>query len=272
MSLSQAERLIRKYGILPNKLLGQNFMIESSIFPLLADYASLSSCDVVLEAGAGFGFLTRFLSERCKLVIAVEKDCRVAFALRDQLSLVKNVRIVEGDVLRIDTPCFNKVVSIPPYQISSRLILWLFDHSFQSAVFILQEEFVHRISSQVGTDEYSWLTVFANYNARIQVLDAVPRTMFFPQPNVDSVIVQLTKKSKPHPKINNAKHFQQMLRFLFLERNKKVSNALFPFLKSFLHLQSEEAKTLISSLPFCEERVRTLQPENFGELANALSL
>jgi 16S rRNA (adenine1518-N6/adenine1519-N6)-dimethyltransferase len=272
MSLLDAERLVRKYGIHPNKLLGQNFMIDSTIFPLLADYASLKSDDVVLDVGAGFGFLTRFLCERCKQVIAIEKDCRVVIALKDQLSLAQNVQVLEGDVLKVDIPCFNKVVSIPPYQISSRLIMWLFEHAFQSAVFIFQEEFVHRISAQVGTDEYSWLTVFANFNARIQVLDAVPRTMFFPQPNVDSAIVRLEKKPQTIRRIINPKRFQQMLRFLFADRNKKVSNALFPFLKSVLHFQPEEAKKLISSLPFCERRVRTLQPENFGELANALVL
>lgn len=272
MSLLEAERLIHKYGIIPNKLLGQNFMIESSIFPLLANYASLKSTDVVLEVGAGFGFLTQFLCKRCRLVIAVEKDGKVASALRDQLSPFQNSQVVEGDVLKATLPCFNKVVSIPPYQISSRLLLWLFDFPFQSAVFILQEEFVQRVSAQVGTDDYSWLTVYASFNATVDVLDTVPRSMFFPQPNVDSVIVRFEKKSQPVFGIRDTKNFQQMLRSLFTDRNRKVSNAIAPFLKSNLHLSSGKTKNLISSLPFRDERVRTLTPENFGGLANALGL
>jgi len=271
MSLLEAKRLVREYSIFPNKLLGQNFMIGSSIFPLLADYAFLKENDVVLDAGAGFGFLTKFLCERCERVIAVERDSRIAKALRDQLSLVRNVQILEGDVLKIDLPCFNKVVSIPPYQLSSRLLLRLFDQPFQYAVFILQEEFVQRLSAPVGTDDYSWLTVFASYNASVQVLDAIPRTMFFPQPNVDSVIVRLEKKPQPGFGKNTPEFFKQMLRFLFANRNKKVSNAIVPFLKSVMNVPSEEAKRLISSLPFEDKRVRTLKPEDFGELANALS-
>ena len=270
MSIFEAERLVRKYGILPNRLLGQSFMVDSSVFPLLGKYASLDGDDEVLEIGAGFGFLTRFLSERCGFVIAVERDEKVALALREQTEGLFNVKILEGDILEIDVPFFNKVVSIPPYQISSRLLLWLFDKFFEKAVFIFQEEFAQRVSARVGTDEYSWLTVLSSFNATIQIFDNVPRSSFFPQPNVDSTIIQFKKKAQPYLGINNPEVFRQMIRCLFTNRNRKVSNAIVPFLKSFLHLSGEESKNVILSLPFRDDRVRTLKPEDFGEIENAL--
>ena len=97
MSISETKRLLRERRIVPNRLLGQNFMIEASIFPKLSDYASLGKVDVVLDAGAGFGFLTRFLSDKCSMVVAVEKDPRVATVLREQLRGLANVTVVEGD-------------------------------------------------------------------------------------------------------------------------------------------------------------------------------
>jgi len=80
MSVSETKRLLRELRIIPNKLLGQNFIVEPSIFPKLTNYASLGKTEVVLDAGAGFGFLTRFLAKRCENVLAVEKDPRVAMA------------------------------------------------------------------------------------------------------------------------------------------------------------------------------------------------
>lgn len=115
MSIPETKRLLRERRIFPNRLLGQNFMVGAPIFPLLSDYASLDKTDVVLDAGAGFGFLTCFLANKCKAVIAVEKDPRIVEALREQLRGTTNVTVIEGDVLKVALPEFNKVVSIPPY-------------------------------------------------------------------------------------------------------------------------------------------------------------
>ena len=270
MSLSETKYLLRRHRIFPNRLLGQNFMVEASVFEKLSGYASLSNADVVLDVGAGFGFLTRFLANKCKSVLAVEKDPRIAEVLHEQLRGVGNVAIVEGDVLKAPVPDFNKVVSIPPYQVSSRLLVRLFDRSFDCAVLVFQKEFAKRLVASVGTEDYSWLTVFAYYAAQVELLDAVPRWMFFPQPEVDSVIVRLTKREAAPFEVKDAVLFRQMLRFLFTERNKKLGNAVAPFIKNTLKIPAEEAKKLVSGLPFRDKRVRVLAPEDFGALANAL--
>ena len=81
MNLEETKQLLRTHRISPNKLLGQNFMIEPTLYPKLCNYAALSKADVVLDAGAGFGWLTRFLADKCQGVIAVEKDPQVAKVL-----------------------------------------------------------------------------------------------------------------------------------------------------------------------------------------------
>jgi len=268
--LEKTRQLLWTYKIRPNRLLGQNFLVDETIFPKLAEYASIDQTDTVLDVGAGFGFLTSFMAASCARVVAVEKDALVTSALHKQVRESLNIRVIEGDVLSVDLPVFDKVVSAPPYQISSALLNWLFLRPFKCAVLILQEEFASRITAPIGTEDYSWMTVYAYYHANVELLDAVPRQKFYPSPEIDSIIVRLTPRSKPAFPLIDARMFKQMLKSVFAERNKKLINAAMPFAKNVLRLTSEDAKLRLVKLPFFEERVRTLAPEAFGEVARVL--
>jgi 16S rRNA (adenine1518-N6/adenine1519-N6)-dimethyltransferase len=270
MSLEETKRLLRAFRIVPNRLLGQNFMVESSVFPLLIEYASLSRTDEVLDAGAGFGFLTLSLANECKAVIAVEKDPQVAEALRWQVGGLANVTVIEGDVLKAKLPGFNKVVAIPPYCLSSRLVVWLLERKVECAVLVLQREFANRLVAGVGSDQYGWLTVVACHSAEVELFDAVPKGMFYPQPEVDSVIVRLKPWKAAPFKVRDEAFFSRMVRWLFTQRNKKLSNALVPFIKSACKVPKEEAEKRVCAVPSRERRVRELAPEDFGELSNVL--
>ena len=271
MIISETKILLRRFRIVPNKLLGQNFLVDSSIFPKLRNYVSLTMDDVVLEAGAGFGFLTRFLSNKCKSVLAVEKDPRVAVVLREQLKGLDNVTVIEGDVLKVAVPDFSKVVSIPPYQISSRLLLWLFERGFDCAVLVFQKEFAGRLVAAVGSEDYGWLTVVTRHSAEVKLFNAVPKSMFYPEPEVNSVIVRLKPWKAAPFKVKDEAFFRRMVRWLFTQRNKKLSNALMPFIRNTLNVVKEEAEKMACTFSFYEKRVRELPPEAFGELANALA-
>ena len=245
-------------------------MVDPSIFPLLGKYVSLNKADVVLDAGAGLGFLTRFLANNCQAVIAVEKDPHIAEVLREQLRDVANVTVIKGDVLKAAVPEFNKVVSIPPYYLSSRLVTWLFERKVECAVLILQREFAGRLVAAVGSENYGWLTVVACHSAEVELLDAVSKSLFHPPPEVDSVIVRLTPWKAAPFEVKDAAFFRRMVRWLFTQRNKKLRNALVPFIKSTLKMTKEDAEKLAGTFPFREKRVRELPPEAFGVLANAL--
>jgi 16S rRNA (adenine1518-N6/adenine1519-N6)-dimethyltransferase len=271
MGLNETKHLLRTFRIAPNKLMGQNFMVQPSLYPKLSEYACLTQNDAVLDAGAGFGFLTRFLADKCRAVVAVEKDPRIAKVLHEQVKGLGNVTVVEDDVLKAELPEFNKIVAIPPYYLSSRLVTWLLQRKIDCALLILQREFANRLVADVGSEDYGWLTVIACHDAKVELLDEVPKTMFYPQPEIDSMIVRLTPWKTALFNVKDEAVFNHLVRWLFTERNKKVGNALVPFLKTTRKLAKEEAKKLAATAPFREKRVRELAPKDFGELANAFA-
>jgi 16S rRNA (adenine1518-N6/adenine1519-N6)-dimethyltransferase len=246
-------------------------MVDSSILQNMVDYASLNQNDVVLDIGAGLGFLTRFLANKCKGVLAVESDVHLVRILREQLKDLPSVKIIEGDVLKAYIPQFNKVVSIPPYNISSRLLLWLFSKNFVCAVLVFQKEFANRLAASIGSEDYGWLTVLTYYHVEVELLDDVPKRMFYPQPEVESIIVRLKPRKVSPFKLKNEIVFRQLVQSLFTERNRKVRNAILPFMKGVPAIAAEKTVKLTEAFPFGDKRVRELAPEDFGALANALS-
>jgi len=236
----------------------------------MVEYASLSGNDTVLDVGAGLGFLTRFMADKCKRVLAVEADTGLASILREQLLGAPNVEIIEGNVLEEDVPLFNKVVSIPPYKISSRLLVWLFNKGFDCAVLVFQKEFASRLVAQIGSEDYGWLTVLTYYYAEAELLDDIPKWMFYPEPKIDSVITYL-KSKKPRPfTIKDEAMFKRMVQLIFTQRNKKVGNAVLHYLRSARGVPKENAVKIAEHLTVHGKRVRELAPEDFGALANAL--
>lgn len=271
MGLAETKWMLRTFRITPNKLLGQNFMVEPSFYSKLIEYATINRGDVILDAGAGFGFLTKFLATKCKAVIAVEKDSRIVMALRKQIRGLTNVTVVEGDVLKAALPEFQKVVAIPPYYLSSRLITWLLERKAESSVLILQKEFANRFVASVGSEAYGWLTVIAAHDMKVELFDEVPKTLFYPRPEVDSVIVRLTPWETEPFNVNNTALFNRLVRWLFTQRNKKLGNALMSFFRCERQLCKTEAQKLSDAYSFSEKRTRDLTPREFGDLSNAVA-
>jgi 16S rRNA (adenine1518-N6/adenine1519-N6)-dimethyltransferase len=270
MSLEEIQRLLTTHKISPNKLLGQNFMVEPAFYPKLCEYAALNASDVVLDAGAGFGFLSRFLSDKCSAVVAVEKDPQLVLFLRRHMRNFDNVTVIEGDVLKVHLPPFNKVIAIPPYYLSSQLVMWVLQREVDCAVMIVQKEFAQRLVAPVGSEEYGWLTVVSQHLAKSELLDVVSKDKFYPPPEVDSVILRLTPWVTKPFEVKDEASFVRLTKWLFTERNKKLSKALVPFLKSNCKLSKQEAEKLAQTLQHHERRVRELSPPEFGVIANAL--
>ena len=270
MSLEQIQQLLKAHGVNPNKLLGQNFMFETRLYTKLAAYADLGAGDVVLDAGAGFGLLTRFLSEHCKGVVAVEKDPQLAAFLKDEFKDAANVTVVEGDVLKAKLPPFNKAIAAPPYYLSTQLVVWLLECKVDCAVLIVQREFAERLVAEVGSEEYGWLTVVAQQQAEAKILGTVPKDVFYPPPEVDSVILSIKPLANKTFQIKDQAKFVQLTKWLFSQRNKKLAKALVPYIRSTYKVGKREAEEIADKLPFCEKRPRELQPKDFGEIADAL--
>ncbi len=266
--LKKTKRLLHTYKILPKKRLGQNFMIDEGLLRLMISHASVNKNDVVLEIGAGLGFLTRLLSKKCKQVIAVEVDPRLMRILRTELKDLENVELVKGDVLKVSTPSFNKVVSNPPFYISSPILFWLLEKKFDCAILTFQKEFAERLVAPVGSREYSRLTVMTYYRADVKLLDLVPKSMFYPSPDVDSYTIELAPKPPPFI-VQDKQAFFEVVQTLFTQRNKKVRNAITPFLAK-QGIAKEKVTETADSLPYHNKRVRELAPEDFEALTKAI--
>ena len=266
--LRRAKHILRLYGFFPKKRLGQHFTVNSDILQRLVSHASITKDDVVLEVGAGLGFLTRLLSSKCKKVIAIEVDPKIVGILSKQLHSLQNVDLIEGDILKVSLPPFNKVVSAPPYSISSPLLFRLLERKFDWAVLILQKEFAERLAASVGSKDYGRLTVTIYYRADVELLDYVPRTMFYPPPDVDSMMVRLKPRDPPF-QVDNEETFFELVRTLFTQRNRKVRNGLIPFLRKH-EITGKEGVELADSTIYSAKRVRELAPEDFGILTNEL--
>ena len=270
MSLEQIQQLLKAHNISPNRLLGQNFMIEPAFYPKLCSYAYLRGSDVVLDAGAGFGLLTRFLSDKCRGVVAVEKDLQLAAVLRKEFKDTNNVTVVEGDVLKVQLPPFNKAISAPPYYLSSQLVMWLLERQVDCAVLIVQKEFAQRLVAPVGSEEYGCLTVVVQQQAEAKLLDDVPKDMFYPQPEVDSVILSVKPWSTEPFEVKDEAMFVRLAKWLFTQRNKKLAKALAPFIRDNYKLSKQEAEIISANMPFHDKRARELSPKDFGAIVDAL--
>lgn len=244
-------------------------MVDSSVYDRMINLASVGRNDTVLDIGAGLGFLTRRLANECRRVLAVEADPQLADILRQQLVGVQNVEIVQGDVLTANIPAFNKVVSTPPYNISSELLLWLLNRTFELAALVLQNEFAVRLVSPVGSENYGWLTVFVNLKADVELLDVVPRSVFYPEPRVDSVVTRIALK-RDALKLRDESAFKRLLQVLFTHRNRKIRGAASLFIRAERRMRKKDVARIVERLPFRERRVRELAPEDFGVLADAV--
>jgi len=268
--LQRAKYLLRVHNISPKRRLGQNFMIDDHYLRLLCSYAELKTSDLVLEIGAGLGFLTQMLAQKVRKVVAVEFDPRLVRVLRDELAEFHNVELVEGSILKVTAPLFNKVVANPPFSISSPILFWLFKKTFDRTVLTLQKEYASRLNAPVGSKEYSRLTVSVYRHANAELLDVVPKEAFYPSPQVEAQIVRLVSHEKPPFEIKDEEIFDNLVRLLFTQRNRKVPTVV----KRFFHRSisgdiDKTGRQLSNSL--LAKRVRELTPQDFEMLANELA-
>jgi len=250
----------------PLHRLGQNFLIDGAVRDQLVGLAELSRSDTVLEVGPGTGFLTDALIAVAGRVIAVEKDARLVSVLRRRYQGNRRLRIVEGDILRVKLPDFDKVVCCPPYYISSRLVLTLISKRFKRTVLVLQKEFAERLSASPGSPNYGRISVMVQHKASVETMGTVHGGSFRPAPRVDSAIVVIQKKRSDVP-VRNGRLFGDLVRFLFTQRRKKVGKVLRQYLETVGQM-GEYTKSIGSSLQ--SSRVFQLTVSDFERLSNEI--
>jgi 16S rRNA (adenine1518-N6/adenine1519-N6)-dimethyltransferase len=220
-------RRMKAFGIRPKRDLGQNFLIDSNILDVIARAAALDAADVVLEVGGGLGVLSEHLADRVAHVHVVERDRALEPALRDALGPHANTTLHLADAVKLDLaaldPTPTKVVANLPYGVAATVILRTISElpSVTTWVAMVQKEVGDRFAAQPGTPAYGVPSVLAQLACDVRVLRPVSRTVFHPVPNVDSVLVGLTRRGPaPEPTL------RALVQQGFAHRRKALARSL----------------------------------------------
>ncbi|HQN75490.1 MAG TPA: 16S rRNA (adenine(1518)-N(6)/adenine(1519)-N(6))-dimethyltransferase RsmA [Methanomassiliicoccales archaeon] len=257
ISIGELRSLLERYGVRPSKSKGQNYLIDRRVAEREVEYLGITEDDRVLEVGPGFGILTSALLERTSKLTAIEIEEGAVRYLRDSFP---RMEVLQGDFLEIDPPRFDLFISNVPYSISSPLLFRLLDMDFERAVIMVQREFAERMAAPAGDSEYSRLSVNVFYRAECRLLENVPRSRFWPEPEVDSTVVLLTPRPAPFP-LRDEKHFLKLVDVLFQQRRKKIGTVL----KQKRMLPEDR-----TGIPYLDERVERLTPAQIAGLSDAL--
>ncbi len=256
------------------KKFGQNFLKDVRIVEKIADVASITKDDLVIEVGPGRGILTEQLSLRAKQVLAYEIDKELESDLNRLKEQYNNIDVIFDDFINRDISIdiknysYNNIyfVSNVPYYITTPILMKLMDSdiNFSKIVMMIQKEVGDRFSAKEGSKEYGSITVYLNYFYNIKKEFIVNRKEFIPVPNVDSVVVSFSRKENLL-ELENKELFFKLVRDSFRFKRKTIKNNLFDYNLDIIE------KVLISNGYSLTSRAEQLPLEVYVELANSLN-
>ncbi len=260
------------------KSLGQNFLIDPSVCPKMAE-AAADKETAVLEIGPGIGVLTKELCAVAGKVVAIELDKSLQNVLPKTLFGIDNVEIIFGDAMKMDLgklfeekfAGFKKIAVCAnlPYYITSPIITMLLEARLpiDNITVMVQKEAADRICAKVGSREAGALTVAVDYYSEAEILFGVPRESFMPAPKVDSAVIKLNVRKEPPVILNDEEFFFKFIKACFAQRRKTFLNTV----SNSLHIEKQVLRDILSELSL-EETVRSEQisMENLAQIANKL--
>jgi 16S rRNA (adenine1518-N6/adenine1519-N6)-dimethyltransferase len=269
-------RRLRQFDIRPDRELGQNFLIDSNILGVIGRAAELTDEDVVLEVGGGLGVLSEYLAERVRHVHVIEIDRRLEDALADATGPLENVTVHWGDVMTVDLgglkPEPTKVVANLPYGVAAGALLRTIEElpRVERWVAMAQREVGERLAAGpagTGKGAYGVPSVIAQLACEVEVLRAIPRTVFHPVPNVDSVLVSLRRREAAA-----SEGLRGLVNGAFAHRRKTLVSSLALSRRGGDHSREEVREALEELGHPADVRAERLSPENFRALARLLEL
>lgn len=231
------KEILSAHGFTFSKSLGQNFLINPTVCPRMAEACGADENTGVIEIGAGIGVLTAELAKRAKKVVSIELDTRLIPVLSQTLSDFDNVEVINADVLKTDLHALIKehfgdmrvvVCANLPYYITSPVIMALLESRIPiSAVTVMvQKEAAARLCAPVGSRDAGAVTVAVNYYAEAKKLFDVSAGSFMPAPKVDSSVIRLDIRPEPTVELSDEKFFFKVVKAAFGQRRKTASNSL----------------------------------------------
>ena len=241
-NLGTIRTIMDRFGFTFSKSLGQNFIVNPSVCPKIAELGGAESEVGVLEIGAGFGVLTNELAARAEKVVVVELDSRLLPVLSYTLSDHKNVKVVNQDILKTDLPAllaeeFGEMEGVVcanlPYYITSPILMMLLESRLpvKSITVMVQKEAGERICAVMPSRACGAVTAAVRYYSKPQILFPVSRGSFYPSPNVDSMVVRLDVKKELPLEGEAEKRLFRVVKAAFGQRRKTLVNTLSSGLK-----------------------------------------
>ncbi len=243
-SISAIKEQLTARNFAPRKSLGQNFLTDDNILSKIINAGDPGKDDLVLEVGPGLGALTEKIVERSKQVLAIEYDRGLFTILQEKFADSTNLILLNQDILTTDLAailknypreiyCY-KVMANLPYYITTPVIFQLIESwlPWKMMVFLVQKEVAERMVAEPGTKEYGALTVMLNFYGSVKKIGNVPKTVFYPSPQVDSTIIQI----KPYGGQDYSliyPYLHRVVQAAFGQRRKTISNALTSLGNSF---------------------------------------
>lgn len=276
--IGEVKRILSKHGFTFSKAMGQNFLINPSVCPRMAEFSGADSNTGVIEVGPGFGVLTNELCKVAKKVVSIELDTRLLPVLEETLAEHDNFRVINEDVMKVDLHKLIEeefagmdvvVCANLPYYITSPIIMKILEDKLpiKALTVMVQKEAADRLCAKVGTRESGAVTVAVSYYSKAEKLFSVSRGSFMPAPNVDSAVIKLNVADKPRIDVKDEKLFFKMVKSAFAQRRKTISNSI----TSGLSLSKDDFKTACENADVSPTaRAEALTLEELGRLADAI--
>ncbi|MBF2757809.1 MULTISPECIES: 16S rRNA (adenine(1518)-N(6)/adenine(1519)-N(6))-dimethyltransferase RsmA [Staphylococcus] len=275
---SRTRALLDQFGFNFKKSLGQNFLVDVNIIHKIIDASQIDDHTGVIEVGPGMGSLTEQLAKRAKKVMSFEIDQRLIPVLKETLAPYDNITIINEDILKADiakavetylNDCDKiMVVANLPYYITTPILLNLMqqDIPIDGYVVMMQKEVGERLNAQVGTKSYGSLSIVAQYYTETSKVLTVPKSVFMPPPNVDSIVVKLMQRETPLVHVDNEEAFFKLAKAAFAQRRKTINNNYQNFFKDGKQHKESILKWLEQTGIDPKRRGETLSIQDFARL------
>ena len=278
-NISVIRDVLSRHGFSFSKGLGQNFLINPTVCPRMAEMGNAQPGWGMIEIGAGVGVLTAELAQRADKVVCIEIDSRLLPILDETLAEYDNIKIVNQDVLKVDLHKLiaeefpNMPVAVCanlPYYITSPIIMNLLESRLpiSSLTVMVQKEAAQRICAMPGSREVGAVSIAVRYYCEPKVLFQVSRGSFMPAPDVDSTVIRLDIRKQPTVDVKREEDFLRVVKAAFSQRRKTLSTTL----SSGLSMNKTQIAELLERAGVASNlRAEQLSMQQFADIANALN-
>ena len=273
MNIKETQLILKELQIVPNKKLGQNFLTDKNVVKKIIKLSEISQNDVILEIGPGLGSLTEELAKLGNKIYGIELDHRLYSYLNENLSVYDNIEIIYGDILEIELPKHNKVISNIPYSITGPIIDKIFFNiKPPTGILIIEKSIANRIFLSGNYKDYSRISIGVNAFMEPSSISEISRKSFYPPPRIALSLIKLVPNEKLNPFLLEEVSINFFLKFIagiMPYKNKNIVNAIDLYLKTLKanKYTKEDIFKILQKNNYENKKLFTFKIEDFIEIS-----